>query len=273
MNHGLRKDAQRDQKFVQKEAKRLQLPFTTETVFLKKKLKRGSIEEIAREIRQKSLIKAAKKNKAAVIALGHTRDDLAETVLMRLLRGTGLSGIRAILPKREMRGIVFVRPLIETKRSEVEHFLKKRGLTYRTDVTNKQKRFFRNKIRLELLPHLEKNYNKNIREILTNLCRSAAIDYEYLEREGRRLLKDLAKKTGASCVELDYNRLLDLHLSQLRMVLRTSLEKLQGDTRRLTLAHIDEVEDLLRNRPLKSVVHLPNKITERKEYNRIVFQK
>ena len=272
LNHGLRKTARLDQKFVQRAAARLQLPFIARTVSLRKH-KKGSIEELAREIRRKFLIETAQKNKAHVIALGHTQDDLAETVLMRLLRGTGLLGMRAILPKREMQGLLFVRPLIDMRRKEIIYFLNKKKVAYRTDATNKQKIFFRNKIRLELLPYLEKRYNPNIREILAKFSQTASSDYEYLEQEGKKVFRSLNQggRHNAVRAALNINRAKKLHLSQLRMILRMAIEKIQGDTRKLTLSHIREIEDLLVNRPVHSIVQLPNKTTVLKENKYLIF--
>ena len=86
--------------------------------------------------------------KAQSVALAHTRNDLAETVLMRLMRGSGLYGLRAILPRRSIEGIIFVRPLIDVDRSDVENYLKAKKMPYCTDATNRQTVYERNKVRL-----------------------------------------------------------------------------------------------------------------------------
>ena len=264
LNHGLRKSARGDQQFVKTVASDLGLQFITKTIKVKKQ--KGSLEEIAREARLTFLIHLAKKYKANMIALGHTQDDLAETVLMRILRGTGLFGMRGIIIKRDFRGVMVVRPLLETTRKEIEIFIKGRKLRFCIDPTNKKKDFFRNKIRLELLPLLERKYNKNIKEVLANLAKTAAIDYECLESGREKAFKKSMqdhRKTNHFRVNLE--RLKKLSQAHQRLVIRLAIEKLKGDTRRLTLAHMNEIEDLINHRPQNSIVNLPKGILVVKE--------
>jgi tRNA(Ile)-lysidine synthase len=114
---------------------------------------KGSLEENCRQARIDFLVRVAKKIGADKIALGHNLDDQAETVLMRLLRGTGLSGLSGISLRRSIKGVVFIRPLLETSRKEITLFLKKKNIRPRIDPTNKEDIFFRNKIRNKLISH------------------------------------------------------------------------------------------------------------------------
>ena len=277
-NHGLRRSAGIDEKFVVQLAKRLNLPCTTISLPFTRKIKaKGSIEEWAREVRFDFLMKVAREKKAAAIALGHTQDDLAETVMMRVLRGTGLQGLRSILPKREMNGYCFIRPLLEVRRREIESFLKEKKLRFRVDSSNRKTKFFRNKIRLNLFPLLEKKYNANIQEILAHLAYSAAYDYEYLELQGDILLKQIAKLSPSrSSISIGLKDFPKIHRSLKNMLIRLAIEKIKGDTNRLTFTHIREIEDLLITRPIGAVVHLPDEITvvkDRKYLRLTAFKK
>src|SRR3989338_10902693 len=104
LNHLLRKSADKDLRFVEVLAEKLNLPCTTAKMKIPKYKKKSSLEERARDIRLRFLVRTAKKYGADAIVLGHTKNDLAETVLMRILRGTGLQGMRGILPKRKIHG-------------------------------------------------------------------------------------------------------------------------------------------------------------------------
>ena len=115
---------------------------------------------------------------------------------MRILRGSGLQGMRGIMPLKEMGGMRFVRPLLGITRREVEAYLTKNNLSFRTDPTNQHTQFFRNKIRLELLPLLERGYNKNIKEVLAHLADTAATDYAYLEQQAQKLFETRKVCTG-----------------------------------------------------------------------------
>lgn len=260
INHHLRKGADMDQRFVEKFCASLNLPLTTKDLTLNKKIERGgSVEEIAREERFKALITIAKKNNCRAIALAHHRDDLAETVLLRILRGTGLQGLQAILPKRMINGSLFIRPFIDTTRKEIEAYLKKQNIKFRTDPTNQQTHFFRNKVRRDLLPLLQKEYQNNIQEVLCNLAITAGEDYEYLRQETQKNFpKLIQRRAPAGSVALDLPKLQALSNAMKRMVLRYAVEQVKGDTLALTLIHLSELSELIAQRPTGAVVNLPH---------------
>lgn len=264
VDHGLRKDSGCDTLFVEKWAKKLGIPVTVARLGPKLKEAKGSLEEVCRQARMDFLIRTAQEIRADKIALGHNLDDQAETILMRLLRGTGLSGLTGISVKRKIKGMVFIRPLLETSRKEIEAFLKRRGAKPRIDSTNKEEVFFRNKIRHNLIPLLKKKYNKNIVEVLANLAESISYDYEYLDQAARNRVK-------GDNLWLNLKKVKSLHPAILRLKIRQSIACIQGDTRRICFQHIKELEDLLENRPIGSIVDLPKGISVRKTRNTLRF--
>lgn len=264
-NHGLRKAAIKDQNFVENLAQKLHLKISCGSSHLSKSYSKGSLEEIARDARMNFFKRLVRRKKAQAICLAHTQNDLAETVLMRILRGTGLQGIRSILPVRKIQNIKFIRPLLGTKKQEIELFLKKRKLSFRIDPTNKQKKFYRNKIRLDLIPLLEKKYNKNVQEVLSHFSNNISVDYDFLEGQAKLLFNDIAKfAKDQRCVKFDLKEFNSKHLSMQRMMIRMAIEHLQGHTRKLSSIHLKEVEDLILNRPTESIVHLPRNVIVRK---------
>lgn len=251
-DHGLRQGSQREAEFVRAAAGKLGLAFYSGGADVSGRRKgKGSIEEAARLARLEFLRKLAKKLKADRVALGHNMDDQAETVLMRILRGSGLSGLSGIAALKELDGCVFIRPLIEVKRVEIERYL--RGMKIRPfrDPSNSDESLFRNKIRRRLLPLLEKEYNPRIKEILNNLAGNASCDYDYILSRARLS----AGVRGTASLKTD--SLLRMHPSLRRMAIRLKIEALQGSTRRITCKHVEEIEDMLFNRPAGSVVDLP----------------
>ncbi len=264
LNHGLRQSALRETKFVESFCRHLRV--TLSVGVLRKnelKLQPGSLEELAREKRFEFFFKVAEAEKASYVVLGHTRDDLAETVLMRLLRGSGLMGSRAILPKRFFGKISFIRPLLEISREEIIRYLKKHHIKFCQDPTNQNKKFFRNKIRLELLPYLKKNYNANIKGVLANLAQISGQDYEYLETETRKQILPIMK-SGKKEIFFKLEPLRKLHPSLQRMAIRLGIEKLKGDTNKISYVHLQEVESLLFERPVNSIVDLPDSLALRR---------
>jgi tRNA(Ile)-lysidine synthase len=164
-NHALRRSAARDQSFVRGLAGRLGLRFVTETN-RKKVPNKGSVEEFARDCRYDFLLRTAKRVGAGSIALAHTQDDLAETVLMRILRGTGLAGLRSMTFLSCRQQVAIIRPMLNISRHGVEVFLKMKKARFVHDPTNSSLDFTRNKVRLKLIPYLGKYFAPDIKERL-----------------------------------------------------------------------------------------------------------
>jgi len=273
-NHQLRQSSARDQKFVEQFANELHLPFTSGTWKGSKSPRNGSLENLARQKRLTFLIDVAKKTKAQSIALAHNQNDLAETILMRMIRGAGLQGSRGILAKRTLYGKTFIRPLLETPRIEIERYLKSNRLKFQTDPTNTQTKFFRNKIRLHLLPTLQKNYNPNIVKVLSNLATNVTIDYDYLEKQTKKILKSIATYSKQNkSIKINTLKLLNQHPAIQHMIFRKCIERVKEDVLSFDLTHIQAIDDLIKNRPMRFEVHLPTSITIKKLSTRILINK
>ncbi|MDD4894637.1 MAG: TilS substrate-binding domain-containing protein, partial [Candidatus Omnitrophica bacterium] len=150
------------------------------------------------------------------------------------------------------------------RRKDIESFLKRRKIRPRVDTSNLEDIYFRNKIRNRLMPLLQKEYNKNIKEVLSNTAQSLGYDYDYLSRYAERLAKGLKGR-------INLKKLAKFHPAIRRLVLRRSIAKVKGDTRRITFAHMKELEDLILNRPPDSVVDLPKGISAVKKKNHLSF--
>lgn len=182
-DHALRPGSARDLEFVRKMAKRFHVPFYGARRKVKPRPadKNLSPEEAARERRYDFFERTAKKTRIRKIALAHHRDDQAETVLMRIVQGTGLRGLQGMRPVVQRNGLTLIRPLFEATRLQIREFLKEQSIAHREDPTNRSEKFLRNRIRRRLLPLLEKEFNPQIRESLcrlaeTTACESTGID-------------------------------------------------------------------------------------------------
>jgi tRNA(Ile)-lysidine synthase len=257
LDHGLRKGSAEDLAFVKKMSESSGFPFYSKTIVLNKTKLQASLEDFLRKKRYEFLLGVCKKTGSAKLALGHTKDDQAETVLMRVIRGSGLYGLSAILPKRQVKPGEVVRPLIEVSRDDVMDFLKKNGIRFRVDATNKEERFLRNKIRSRLLPLLEKEYNPNIKETLSRLALAVGADYELLQSQALNFFNKYTRRSGRR-VSVSAESLKRLDISLRRLVLRNILGEIQGDLKKLGFEHWEEIDDLLFSRPVCSEVHLPN---------------
>lgn len=174
-DHGLRPGSEKDLEFVRETARHFHVPFYG----AKRKSqprsfdKHLSPEEAAREARYYFFEQTAKKARIHKMALAHHRDDQAETVLMRMVQGTGLRGLQGIRPVIQRKGLTLIRPLFETSRLQIRGFLKRRSIAFREDPTNRSEKFLRNRIRRRLLPLLEREFNPQIRESLCRLAETA----------------------------------------------------------------------------------------------------
>lgn len=271
LNHMLRgRDSRQDLLFAQKLSEKFKIPFFYEEINVRKLKTNSSLEERARKIRQDFLFRVANEVGADKIASGHTKDDQSETVLMRLLRGAGLYGLSAILPRRKISKYIFIRPLIEVTKNEVLAYLSAKFIPYRVDKTNKQDIYFRNRIRNRLIPELKK-YNKNIVDVLSHTAESASLDYEFIRKEAEGCFKKIKIPKNCKEIRIKIKDILKLHHALRRMILRLSIEKLKGNLRRIDYRHIEELEDLIDNRKFGSIVDLPQGISVLKGERLIKF--
>ena len=198
-NHGLRGEAsEADEAFVAELARQLGLEFFSgrgdvRNHALTSKL---SSEAAARDLRYRWFTSLAESHKLDEVATGHTLDDQAETVLLKFLRGAGTRGLAGIYPKIAIRpGARIIRPLLGVTRDEVETYLTALGQTWREDDSNLDHRFARNRVRHELLPLLERDYNPNIRQLLSDAAELARAEEEYWNVLAKREL-ETRQRTG-----------------------------------------------------------------------------
>lgn len=269
-NHRMRPEAVKDERFVVSMAQGLGLKCVCARA-KERPPKTGSLEDWARRQRVDFLLGLAVKHKADAVALAHTADDLAETVLMRVLRGSGLLGLKGMGEEGVIHGTRFIRPLLSLSKRRLLDHLRHLRADFCVDQTNRETDFFRNKIRLKLLPLLNKEYNANIVKTLVHLSRSVADDYDLLVHEASKVFPKVAVAAkGSKCVlSLDVQKLQKIHPSLKRIVLRMAFERLKGDLNQLTFDHVEALERLL----LKSsgALDLPGGVMVKKQKDSLCF--
>lgn len=269
INHQLRPEAAAEQKTVEDLCRSLGIACRSRKIRVPPGTP-GSLEEKLREKRLRALASIARKEKAGTIALAHHRDDQAETVLMRLIRGTGTLGLRGILPRREIDGLVVIRPFLAVTKQEILSYLKKEGIPFCEDPSNKDPQFFRNRIRHQLIPVLA-SYNPRIVENLANLAEHLAVDYDFLKQEAGKTFQKLARRSSKNKITIDLQAFLKLPEGLRRLLLRQCLQELSRQKRSLDLRHILEIMDLALTRPAGAVVDLPLKLFVKKTAKNLIF--
>jgi tRNA(Ile)-lysidine synthase len=227
VHHGLRPEADAEADGVRRLCERLGVPWRVERVTVKRAPPWDGLEAESRRARHDAFERAARVVGATRIATGHTADDQAETVLMRLLQGAGPRGLGGIAPARG----ALIRPLIDTRRASIEEYLRGRGLAWAEDPTNRDLRFLRNRIRHDLLPFMAKLTGRSVVEALGRSAAAARAVVADLEERAQADLARLATRDAAG-LSLDVGALTERPIELAAEMLRQAAAVL-GETRPL----------------------------------------
>ena len=270
LNHDFRgEEADEDARFVESLARELGLPVSVEKrdpIAYQQEHRISSFEQGAREMRYAFMAAVAQRAGAEAVAVGHTADDLAETVLLHILRGAGLPGLRGmteVAPWPWPAGLespALFRPLLEVTKSDTVEYCRELSRDFRQDSGNSLFRFTRNRVRQDLMPHLAAEYNPKVREALIRLAHTSALDMDYLEQETERVWSDIVvSPEGADPAALIFDRaaLAALHPALRRLALRRAYIILAGDARRLRESHLKAMSDLVGETKSGQMLNLP----------------
>jgi tRNA(Ile)-lysidine synthase len=264
LNHMLRGgDSDDDAAFVRDMALKYDLTFESRSIDVYRfSMENGlSLEEGGREARYAWFDEVAARTGAHAVAVGHHADDQAETVLMRLLRGAGTSGLSGMSPKAGGR---YIRPLLCATRKEIEDYLQKRNIPFRNDGTNSDTRFLRNRIRRELLPYL-KTYNPSICDRLIATAQILSADETLLETITDQAFHRLALMRNDEII-IDIPALLSEPQGLRFRVYRKAIRAAKGNLLHMTLKHLQLIDDLALSRKANSHAELPGHLKIAKCY-------
>lgn len=268
LNHMLRgEESERDEHRAEEVCKKLGLPYTIARENVDSLRKKGeSLEESARRVRYQFLTTTAQKVKAPKVAVGHTRDDLVETVLMRIIRGTGEEGLAGIPGTRELApDIKIIRPLLEVNRKEIEEYLRRKDIEPTKDSSNLNTDVFRNRVRHQLIPYLQK-YNPQVKESLFRLAKTFRQNEEYFQHEIISILQRIALPSSGG-LRINVKELLSYPEFLQYRVLREAIKKVGHDLKDIGSIHLEEIYKIIRSRKANLVYDLPHRLEVCKEYN------
>ena len=272
LNHCLRPDADADAEFVQQHAAHLELPCTIQRAEVPRLVKQWklSVEAAGRRARYQFYESVCTEVSATKVALGHHQDDIAETVLMNLIRGSGATGLKGISPVRNMK---FIRPLAGFTRQNVEAFLTSIGIVPRHDATNTDTYYLRNRIRRELIPQLARDYNPNIKTGLSRTADVLGTESEYLDTVARKAFETCRIQGPQKNVVLDRVKFRQYHVALQRRILRQSVFEMLGDMSDLYFAHCEAMLNLVEGDAPNTVLALPNDLRFRRAYQQLIFER
>jgi tRNA(Ile)-lysidine synthase len=250
-NHQLRPEADRDAGVVRAAASTLNVPFLSGSASVAEWAAehRLSIEEAARGLRYRFLFDCARRQGAQAVAVGHTADDQVETVLMHLLRGAGLAGLKGMVARTIMPewdpSIALVRPLLATWREDTLAYCQERGLPYVIDASNQDTTFYRNRLRHELIPILQ-TYNPQIKPVMWRMARLLAGDEQIVQNAVQQAWDTCLERLRPTFVAL---RLADLRAQPVavqRLLLRKAISQLRPALRNVDSEAVERGVDFIR---------------------------
>ena len=276
VNHDLRgNESDGDSEFVSELGDRLGIEVLTSSVDTTEYAKENklSIETAGRDLRFGALCEMASKAGAETIATAHHKDDNAETMIHRLMRGTGFRGLGGIWLRRQFGGIKVVRPLLCVSREEIESYCNDNGFTWRTDRTNAETVYTRNKIRHLLLPAIQKESKGDISEKLFELSVKSQKLYTKVEAHAEQAFSEMIIEMNSNRLVLDRNSLSQLYRLTAVEVVRRAITSIGSGERDLTQEHYDRIIALAADNSSGKVIELPNGFIAKAEYDKLSFCK
>lgn len=270
LNHQIRgMEAQKDALYVSQLCESLGITFFVKSMNVPQYCKENklSLEEGARKLRYEMFFELKEKLNANKIAIAHNMNDQAETVLMRMMRGTGLQGLKGI---DYIRDGIIIRPLLEVERSEIESYCEEYKLNPRIDSTNLESIYTRNKIRLELIPYMRDNFNSNITESIVRMSNSLRSDNDFIEEEAFKKFKEVAFINGYN-LEVNLQKYVNLHKSLKSRIIRHAIKYVLGDTNFIDQKHIEEVIELEGENKVDKKIILPRGLFVYRQKNKLIF--
>ena len=281
VNHGIRgEEAKRDAYFVEAFCTDKGLTFELANADIPRIAKETGTtsEEAGRNYRYSFFCELAEKYRAEKIAVAHNSDDNAETVLFNIFRGSGIGGLKGILPKRSISGkdskYTLIRPVLALSRAEIEEGLKEAGQDFCTDRTNSEDTYARNRLRNTILPMARDNINANVYGHIESLSRQAALVYDFIEQETDKYASCInpvtdedGRKTGVS---IDIPSLEKLHRVLKQSLIRRAFEMVSGKLKDVEETHIEAIEDLI-NKQSGKRLSLPYDIIATRVYDSIIL--
>jgi tRNA(Ile)-lysidine synthase len=231
----------------------------------------GNKQDVARKLRYQAFRQAADQWDVDALALAHHADDQVETILMRLLRGTGVSGLAGMPYIRPWEGRRLIRPLLDVYRKEIEAYCEEHALSPRLDESNRSDVYTRNRVRWKLIPELQQ-YNPRVKEALLQLSRVVGAEEDWWREQVDRAWSRVVRKKGKNEIVLDRNRLLDLHVALQRRVIKLILNcLLEEEANEATMDTVEQIRHLAAHPEPSARIDLPGHFRAERQYDLLMI--
>lgn len=257
INHGLRENAIIDEKFVKETCDNLNIPIFIDKLNVEEiaKKEKMSIEMAGRKARYEFFDKIAKDNNCTKIALAHNANDNVETILLNLFRGSGLNGLKGI---KKIRDNKYIRPLIEITRKEIDEWLNENGIVARLDESNNESEYTRNKVRNELIPYIQDNFNENVIANINRMSDNITEDDEYINSVVENLFNENVINIEQDSIVIKGKNIINYEINIQKRLILKCIEKLNGSTMQIEQVHINDILRMI-NKNVGNKFICPNK--------------
>lgn len=245
VNHLIREEAKGDAEFVKEfcRSKNIEFFYKEYNIKEKAKIEKISVEEAGRNARYEFFEEIAPKYSINKIAIGHNENDLVETLIMNILRGTGTQGLKAILNKNG----IYIRPLLDISREKIEEYCENNNLKPRIDLTNFENNYTRNKIRNIVIPYLKKEFNPNIVQTLTRLSQIATEEQDFIDMEVEKYYKKIVINEEIESIKISGKEFSKIHIAIKKRIILYIINKLFGSTKQIEKKHVEDIIKLIDN--------------------------
>ena len=240
INHQIREEANEDEEYVRKYCEKNKIKFYSKRIDVIKYANNNKIglEEAGRNLRYEYFDEICKREDANKIAIAHNKNDKAETIIMNIIRGSGISGLRGIEPIRENK---YIRPIIECERTEIEKYAEDNNLNPRIDKTNFENDCTRNKIRNIVLPYIKKEFNYNIIETMNRLSNLAIETDEYIQKQVLETYKEIKIEQNTNNIVLNLKEFNTKDVLIRKRILIYTISKVLGNSKNIEKVNIEDI--------------------------------
>ena len=246
INHMIREEAIEDEKYVQDYCKKNNIKFYSQRIDVNKYANNNKMgtEEAGRKIRYNFFDEVMNLTNSNKIAIAHNRNDKIEKILMNIMRGCGIQGLKGIEPKRENK---YIRPLIECQRKEIEKYVKNNNLNPRIDKTNYENEYTRNKIRNIVIPYINKEFNPNFIETMNRLSEVAVETENYLQKETIKTYEELKLSEQSKSITLNLKEFNKKDILIKKRILIYTINKVLGNVQNIEKVNIEDIIKMCEN--------------------------
>lgn len=240
INHMIRKEAWEEERFVKEFCQKINVEFYSKRIEVEKYANNNKIglEEAGRKIRYEFFDEVAKVTNSNKIAIAHNKNDKVETIIMNLLRGSGVTGLQGIQPIKEDK---IIRPIIEIERKDIEKYCKENNLEPRIDISNFDNTYTRNKIRNVVIPYIKEEFNPNFIETVTRLSEVITEENKFLNNVTEQKYRSILIKRGENEIVLDLKKFNSEEIVIKNRLILHAILQLNGNTQGIEKIHIQDI--------------------------------